>query len=282
MARQTLDQWIRDAILDDTKEGKCTALTLVHIANQNERELHSIKLGGRAWEPKELAALFRGKAEAYASDITGAQTFNVLAFYADRSEPQNRKPFIIQGEHDMAHTTEPPTKEGQIMQGMRHMEAVMQMAFTQTRMLFESSNAMMAILATQNANLVKENRDAFEIFKEMMIQQVTRDDERIMKRLEYHRKTEERSHWMGLLPGLVNTFVGKEILPQTTADSKLIDSMIESLSEEDISKLAGVIKPEIWAPLADRMTKALQRKRLREEQRAMLANGADPDVGVSH
>lgn len=278
MARQTLDQWIRDAILDDTKDGKCTAMTLVHIANQNERELHTIKFGGRAWEPKELASLFRGKAEAYAADIVGAQTFNVLAFYADRSEAQNRKPFIVQGEHDMSHTTEPPTKEGQLMQGMRHMEAVMQMAFTQTRMLFESSNAMLTILATQNAKLASENRDAFEIVKDMMIKQVERDDERIMKRLTYQRQTEERSHWMSLVPALVNSFVGKEIIPQNLSDSKLIDAMIESLTEEDIGQLSQIIRPEIWAPLAGRMKDALQRKRLKEEQRAMLANGAIPEV----
>ncbi len=280
MARQTLDQWIRDAILDESKDGKCTAMTLVHIANQNERELHTIKFGARSWDPKELAALFRGKAEAYASDIVGAQTFNVLAFYADRSESQNRKPFIIQGEHDMSHTTEPPTKEGQQMQGMRHMEAVMQMAFTQTRMLFESSNAMMAILANQNTKLAAENRDAFEIVKDMMIKQVERDDERIMKRLTYQRQSEERSHWMSLVPALVNSFVGKEIIPQNVSDSKLIDAMIESLTEDNIAQLSQIIRPEIWAPLAGRMQDALQRKRLKEEQRNMLANGAMP--GVAH
>lgn len=274
MARQTLDQWIRDALIDPDKEGKCTSMALVHMHGQNERELHAVKFGPKAWDPKELAAMFRGKAESYAADIVGAQTFNLLAFYDHRSEAQNRKPFIIQGEHD-SHglTTEPPTKEGQIMQGMRHMEAVIQLAFQQTRMLFESSNAMLTTLATQNTRLIQENRDSFEIVKELMIKQIERDDERAMKRLEFERRTTERSHWLGLAPALVNSIVGREVIPQSTADSKLIDQLIESLDHDDIQKLAGVIKPEIWALLADRGVKALRTRQLAKEESHGISNG---------
>lgn len=273
MARQTLDQWVREALIDPDKDGKCTSMSLVHMQGQNEKELHTVRFGPKPWDPKELASLFRGKAESYASDITGVQTFNLLAFYDNRNEPQARKPFIIHGENDYGGlATEPPTKEGQTMQGMRHMEAVIQLAFRQTAMLFESSNQTIKSLVEQNAQLMRENRDGFDIVKELMIKQIEGDHKHRMEQLQYERSTRERAKWLGMAPALVNTLTGKPIFPQGNEDTALIESVVDSLDEDAIQKLATIIKPEVWAPLASRMA-----NHLRQRREAHGANGVDPE-----
>ncbi len=279
MKRQTLDQWVRECLVDPDKDGKCTAMTLVHMQGQAEKELHTVRLGGKPWDPKDLAGLFRGKAEAYAAELMGTQTFNILAFYADRGEPQARKPFVLQGETDHHGMTEPPTKEGQTMQGMRHMEAVIQLAFRQTAMLFEQSQHTVTALVQQNGTLMRENRESFEMMKELMIRQIQTDDERAMKRLEYERKSSERSKWLGMAPALVNTLTGRDIFPQSNADTALIDAVVDSIDEEGISKLSTIIKPEVWAPLASRMAKRLQARRMDHEMTQGMDGESDSGGG---
>lgn len=264
MARQTLDQWIREALVDPDKDGRCTSMALVHISGPHaaEKEIHTIRFGSKPQEPRELAALFRGKAESYAAETTGVQTFCVLAFYDNRTEPQARKPLMVHGENDYGGlATEPPTKEGQTMQGMRHMEAVIQLAFRQTQMLFDASNQTTKALLDQNRQLMQENRDSFEIVKELMIKQIEGNHKHEMEALEYQRRTTERSKWLGMAPALVNSLVGKNIFPQGSADTALIDSIMDSLDETSIQQLAGIIKPEVWAPLASRMSERLRQRR---------------------
>lgn len=264
MAKQTLDQWIRDALVDPDKEGRCTSMALVHISGPNaaEKEIHTIRFGPKPHEPRELAALFRGKAESYAAETTGVQTFCVLAFYDNRSEPQARKPLMVHGENDYGGlATEPPTKEGQTMQGMRHMEAVIQLAFRQTQMLFDASNQTTKALLDQNRQLMQENRDSFEIVKELMIKQIEGQHQHEMQALQYQRTSAERAKWIGMAPALVNSLTGKNIFPQNAGDTALIETMMDSLDEQTIQQLSTLIKPEVWAPLAARMAERFRQRR---------------------
>lgn len=280
MAKQTLDQWIREALLDADKDGKCTAMTLVHlVAGNSEREIHTVKFGPKAWDPKHLADLFRGKAENYASDLTGIQSFCVLAFYADRNEPQARKPMMIRGDtmHD-GLATEPPTKEGQIMQGMRHLEAAMQLALGQTGRLFEASAKTLQTVLEHNARLLTENRDAFDIVKEMMIKQIEGNHTHKMTEMTYQRKTEERAKMLGMAPALINSLMGREIFPQASADTALLDTLMDEVDDNAIQMLATVLKPEVMGALSTRMAKRMKERRLKREEKEALTQG--PDAGV--
>lgn len=277
MARQTLDQWVREALLDPDKDGKCTAMTLVHMTGQSEREIHTVKFGPKAWDPKHLADLFRGKAENYAAELTGVQTFNVLGFYADRNEPQARKPIMIRG--DNTHegmATESPTKEGQTMQGMRHIEAAMQLALGQTGRLFEASNKTIEKLLAHNTQLLQENRDAFDIVKEMMMKQIDGNHTHKMTELNYERKTNERAKLIGMAPALVNSLMGREIFPQANADTAILDTLMDDIDDNSIQVLGSILKPEIMGALSTRMAKRMKERRLKHEETEARANGADP------
>jgi hypothetical protein len=278
MARQTLDQWIRDALLDPDKDGDCTAIALIHMVGTREQEIHTMKLGGRPNDPKELATIFRTKAENHAAEIPGTQTFNLVAFYANRPEPQARKPFTVVGEATDAGqlVTEGPTEKGIIQQSMRHNEAYTQITLRHTASMIEASARMLDRMATHNEKLMQENHDALTIIKDLMLEKVTNQNDHKMKELQFERDTAERAKWLSYGPALVNGLLNREIFPQATADTALIEAIIEGISEEDIMKLSSVIKPELWGPLAQRMKQSMQKKRKALEMHAEASNGLDP------
>ena len=258
--RQTLDAWIREALLDTQTKGPCTALSLVHMQSGAEKEVHTLELGSKQWEPLDLAKSFRGRAESYAAETMGAQTFNLLAFYSGRTEAQARKPFIISGQTEFAGMTEPPTKEGQTMQGMRHLEVTLQMALRQTQFLFETTSQTMNLMVRQNQQLISENQEAFNMMKELMVKQIESNHNREMERLSFERSTAERTKWLGMAPALVNTLLGKEIFPQGTADTALIDNIIDGLDDEAIMFLQAKVKPELWGSIMQRFSQRVRQR----------------------
>lgn len=287
MAKQTLDQFIHEA-LGNEQNGKCTAIALMHIvAGQQEKEIHTQKMGTTAWNPKELAEMFRTKAENHCSDLPGMQTFNLLVFYDNRGEPQARRPFSVYGGHvhggvDGAQLmTEAPTGTGMMQQMMRHTEAYMQIAMRHTAVMVEQSATMLNRMALLNEKLMNENNEAYTIIRELMVQRDQAQGERRMKELEFERKTGERRLIGKYLPALANSLTGREVFPQSTSDTALVETMAEAISEmseQDMMELAGKIPPSIWAPLSARFTQVIKAKNREAIVRREAGNGADPEA----
>lgn len=284
MARQTLDQFIHEALGND-QNGKCTAIALMHIvAGQQEKEIHTQKLGTTAWNPKELADMFRMKAENHCGELPGTQTFNLLVFYENRGEPQARRPFTVYGGHPGADgaqlVTEAPTPQGMIQQVMRHSEAYMQIALRHTAAMVEQSATMLARVASMNEKLMSENNEAYSIIRELMVARDQAQTDGRMKELEFKRKSKEREMVGKYLPALANQLTGRELFPQSTSDTALIETMADAvaeMSEQEMMELAGKIPPQIWAPLAARFTKAIKEKNRDAMVRREAGNGADPE-----
>ena len=98
-----------------------------------------------------------------------------------------------------------------------------------------------------------------------------------MSKLQFERDTEERRKWLNFAPPLINTLLGRDIFPQSTADTPLVESIAESLTEADIMKLASSLKPELWGPLAHRFHGALQKKQLEKQRTKNLLPPLDPE-----
>jgi hypothetical protein len=286
--RQSLADWIREAMLDPDKDGKISMLSLVHMAGttnqfgQQQLEVHSTKLApGVAAAPADLAALFQGKAESYAQDLPGVQSFCLLAFYAGSSEPQARHPFLITGKVDFeGGATETPDPRGEKQQSMRHSEMLIQQVYRRQQVMDDYSIRLLERANNTVAQLSNENREMFAIFKEMMMEKVMGEHNREMERLKYERETEERKKWLSFAPALVNTILGREVFPQASADTALIETIAESLSMEDVGRLAAanVIKPEILGPLYARFEQA-EKKRLAkiEERKRLMPPSKNPE-----
>jgi hypothetical protein len=279
--RVTLESWIKDAVTDDDKEGHITMLACVHISHGAERdEIHAVRFSGKTWTAKELARLFRGKAEAYAQNIPGMQGFALLAFYGGRDEAEAKHRFNVMGEgeygDDGVGITEGPDAKGLLGQGMRHLEIATQTMMRQTAIVLDASNRTIAALTDQNEKLMRENHEALSVVKEIVMSQVQSQQEFKMKQMDHLRSTEERKKWLTFAPALINSLLGREVFPQSTADTSLVETIAEALSEKDIQQLAGSLPPHLWGPLATRFTSVLQTKRESQETQKQLIETTDP------
>lgn len=270
--RRTLEEWIREALTDGDKEAACSVLCLIHKLGAHDREIHAKKIVAGV-SPSELAALFRGKAETYAQDLSGVQTFNLLAFYG-KNEPEAFFPFLVQGDvNTSGNATEPPTPAGEKAQGMRFAEQMVQMAYRQMNTVFEMQSRLITQMASREERLLRENHEAFEIVRDTVMRQVTESREHEIRQLEYTRQTEERRKWLSFAPPLINTILGREVFPQATVDTTIVEAVAENLTEEQIQQLAIALPAHLWGPLAERMSTFLEKKRSAQEAMARLVPG---------
>lgn len=261
MARITIDQWLQGAMLDQNLDGQCSGFTLVHKVGAASDEIYAIKLGGNKWDAKELANIFRTKAQAAVQDKLGRQEFTILAFYGGRSEPQTKMSFVEEnGEGTGFETTHAPTKEGALGQAMSMAQHGFTFFHQQSVVLYRMALEAAQKTSEENRLLMSENREAIQLVKAIVSDRAAQDHAYRMAEIEAKKSAETREFLMRLGPVVVNAVTGKEVFPQSTADSALIESLFECLNESDIALLSQRLPPALMGPLAARAAEHFKRK----------------------
>lgn len=273
--RKSLADWIQDAMHDMNQTGPISQIVLCHMVGAQKQELYVAKLnkGGQVPTPRELSELLRGKAEAYAQDLPGIQTFQLMAFYTGTDEPKAFQPFICGENKDpsmLGLVTEPADEKGALGQRMRWNDGFLSQIFQRQAVMDNHAMAMITKQGEQIEKLMDDNQSAFEIVKEMIQERIMNDRDHQMKVLQYQRSTAERAKWLSFAPALVNTVLGREVFPQGTEDTALIESVAASLGEEDVMRIGSVLKPEVMGPLMNRFVK-YQEKQKRDAENAASA-----------
>lgn len=279
--RKTLDKWIDEAISDKSFDGQCRMLALVHMVGSQPKELHTTKFtGGMSWTAKDLADLYRDKAETYAQDLQGVQMFQLLAFYGDSGQAQAFLPFAINPQADggFGLGTEQPTEAGRLQQKMRIDDALIGQVYRRQGvmddhaiMFIREMSVTMRDMARANKELMQENRDAFNIVKDVLMTQASNTHKFEMEKKNYERATIERKKWLSFLPPLVNSVLGREIFPAGIEDTALLEGIADGIEEKDLMTLAQVIKPEMLGPLMARLERYQKNKVTENEQIKALA-----------
>lgn len=273
MPRQTLDSWINEALSDMSQDGACWMISCSHMRGNTPEEIYHTKFGNRDWTAKELGNIYQRKAESYAQDLSGPQTFCMFAFYNKSTEPTAKHPFIIRGSEEFGGLgTESADTKGMIQQGMRHTEIALGMALRHQKEVNDQMLTMFKLIGEQNATLLRENIDAMSVVKDIMMQQAVDDSQGRMAQAEYQRKTAERAKLLQLAPALANQVFGREIFPQATADTAIIDSITNSMDENQLVQLMSILKPEQAALLAPRMQLAIENKQREEAEKRPVAD----------
>lgn len=293
MAKMSLTEWIAGALTDPDKSGKCIQLTLCHMIggphSPQRDEIHSTKLNvsGKSYSAKELGYLFETKSKVHAQDLPGTQTFLLMAFYEGSDEPQAKLPFTVEPKSngEAGLMTEPPTKEGQTQQSMRWTENFLGQVFNRQSKMDEHALRTIESQNTALVALAEENRELFSVFKEMVVEKLKDERAFEMERLKYIRSTQERKKLLDYVPPVVNTIAQREIFPQSTEDTALIEAIAESVPIDKIEAMAamGIIKSEMLGPLMDRFKRYEEKKAkeaaLYEEAKKPLLNGkAEDDI----
>lgn len=284
--RKTLETWIHEALNDEDKDGACTALTLLHMIGQvSSQEIHTKRLSAGG-DPAALAAMFRGKAETFAQDQTTTQNFRVGAFYGDKQEPQAFFTFQVTPESAASAGTvvDAPDGRGALAQAMRFNEIAMQIFMRNNQTIFEQQNRTIEMLGAREERLMRENHDAFDIVRDVIMARAHDDHESRMKELDREKSNKDREALMKFAPALTNQIFGREIFPQATADTSLINAIADHVQPQHLQLLAQVLPNEVAAPLANRIASYLQEKQDAERKRllarqALAHSTVDAELG---
>jgi len=287
--RKQMDKWIAEAIADPNYEAPLSQITLVHMRGTVQSEIYTWKSSTAAStggaDPKAIASLFHDKADTLSQDLPGLQTFNLLAFYGS-AQPQGQYIFVVRPEADTQSSglmTEAPTEAGMRQQGMRHLEAGQAQIYRRQQAQDEFGIRMIQQQNMMIERLMTDRFDAVNVMTDMMMRVANNQHEMRMKELEMERGTQERQALMKLAPSLVNTIAGKEVFPQSSADTALIEQIAGVLTEEHIPKILELGLPDVVvAPLIDRVLKARQaQEKIAAERRSLpkYAGSAEDDIG---
>ncbi|MCF1193239.1 hypothetical protein LRR18_16740, partial [Mangrovimonas sp. AS39] len=119
--------------------------------------------------------------------------------------------------------------------------------------------------ADRIAMLEKEQFDAVDLAKEMILKSAAQSHDREMELLKAKQSAGDREKVLALLPAVVNRVTGKEIFPQATADTALFENLAGSLTEKQVQQLSSILTPEQWGLVAARLVDAVDKKVAKEE-----------------
>jgi hypothetical protein len=290
---KTLESWIKEAISDSDKEKPCSALACVHKKEGGgTKEVHSRKLEGKTHTPSDLADLFKGKAESFAQDLGGIQKFELQAFYGTNEAQASHTFTVVDGEvlvdGHRRNINESPDGQGIVAQSMRHTERAYEAMNLMAAQTMAFASARLEKAADREEKLQLEVSDAYTIVRDLLMKQADKNHEHEMAKLEYARKTEERGHFFRLGPALVNTASGREVFPQATADTALLDSLAEKVDPKMLEHLTsmGLLPAELAGPLTIRLTEAVRKKdaereAIKEATKNLVPASPDPRIDAA-
>lgn len=278
---KSFPEWLAFALNHPDKQkingdpAACVALSIVHVMGGAEREIHGIKLGGKRFDDAGTLALadtIRGIAQTDAQNMSGSQQYVVYAFYEEGQQAGAR--FVLrESGHLLAPAgdlaSEPPTLEGQTTARMRREEGMFQAMMATMGNLINQQNQFMTVQGARVVETARENRELFAYVKEVVLDMVMNTQAHDLKVLEHRRNTEIMSKALQFAPSMINTITGKEVVPQGTADTMLLEALAEAIDEDTMATigpaLLGKVPAAAQGVLFARLEQIVKAKNAKEE-----------------
>ncbi len=243
--KKSLAKWIGEAISDNMKEKPISQFSLVHMKGTVPLEIFKFDKFGTEMKESELAELMEDKANTHAQEMTGPQTFNVWAFYG---QPKQEAYYVfivmpVANDQDGYLTTEQPTPQGMLQQNMRWKEMDQGLVYRQQVALNAQMIQMIELQGRQLDRLQEERFSNGNMVMEMIAKTHDRAHELEMKKIEAQKASQMWGTVTNLLPAAVNTIFGREIIPQATEDTAIIEMFVTALigSSTDAAEMMGKV-----------------------------------------
>ena len=274
-----LDTWIKKALIQEFDDAKCTRLLCLHESCGNE-EIKGIQTGGDL-TPAQLAQMFIELARTASQTFSEPQKFKMLAYYGDRTEPQDRYRFTVEPSLPTdGLVRESPDAKGIFAQGMKFSEATLLASHRKDQVLFEQQFQFTSMVMRNNLDLVKANQEKDIAISAMSIALAEAKHTHTMQEMEFKRSSEERRILLQLVPELINRVTGSEVFPQGTADTAIWNVMAQKMSEQDYKMLMTFLETkdkQLAALIGGRLQKALKESNDQQAQIHQLTKGVDPE-----
>ncbi len=255
MKRITLEQWIQEACTDADKGKDCSLLQLVYLkpGGVGHEDVHSKVIQGPQ-DFKSLGMFFTGKACVFAQDLPGMQSFKLLAYYGEQ-EPKASHTFTVFEGNVTAGDKAPwskhePTATGMQAQLMKHNETLMGQCV-------QLVQGLTAALLQRDMAHQQEKAEMTVILRDVLLNMKKEEREARMEQLRFQRETEERQMIGRAIPSMANYALGREVIPETYADSQIIESLALKITPDQLQMLqmSGMVTQEEMLLLTARFKK---------------------------
>ncbi len=279
MARQSLEDWMQE-MATDLEKGRCTAFALVHMLGTVEEEIYVKKLPDKldAAIIRDLAEMFQNKADTYAQGVPGAQTFCLQAFYDNQARSSGKYPFVRAGYTELDGLM---TEKGFMQQMMRHNEGIISRGIQKDQVLFEAMARMMEVTARQAESLKRENIENFGFIKELILQLNTQQHGQRLTEIEAQSSANMKAELTKWVPQLVNAATGRDIIPQSFADTQIVEGIIDALGSAGPEALPLLQKLNMPAPLMASISHRFQQgmaARAHEQKTRKTVDESDAEI----
>jgi hypothetical protein len=268
---QVLERWIHSVLVGDIRQSEakeCTHLVLMHKIGESEDLVVKIPITeGQTSTPQEYAKTFMGYAEDDAHDLQGQQEYALKAFYG-RDEYSGRHVFRVigKGQTEGEYQTDPPDRRGQTQQLMRGTELMFTTSWQFAMKMMNIAKDLTEEMAKDRREAVAENRDMMVLVRDLVLAQTAENYKAQLDIINAERNAKLAESAVKALPSLANQAFGKEIFPQSHADTELITMIAENI--EDEKQLAGIsmfLPKEVAALVINRFTEIIREKRKKKE-----------------
>jgi hypothetical protein len=267
MSRQTLAEWLEETIElakpKGDKPGGCIGLQLFHKLPGADVSVRQMPIGGsKVQDCVQIANMFNGIMKNHAAGLVGVQNYEMCAYREGENEAYARRPDIANGRTDLDGLgTEAPSITGHAQQMMRHNEALFRATMVHNEELFDKVLTVLDLQGKQNAALMRENHDALELAKLMILDKSDNEYAKQVEITKLQQSVSERKQFIKLIPPLVNQLTGHKVFPQEASDSAILDAVADEITPEQVEKLAALdLPPAIMGMIMARFEKHTKEK----------------------
>lgn len=293
VSNRTLNTWLHNAMAQDANEQPISSIVVRHFVNGAPSTIvHTVKFGSKAYQPDSLSHTIMNIVENYCNGLTGVQQFRIEAQYGNSPQAESFFTMRHMGAAYEEGVSEQPDERGKTAQQMRWYDASMVQVFKRQQQLddatlrtIELQNTLITRMGERLNEVTSENVEAFNVVKDMLARQALGDHEYKMKEIEAQNKAAMMQKAMQMAPPLINQITGREVFPQQSVDSAIMEQVAEAIDPEKLPLLMEALnlnnKPELVAMIMHRFNGVLEKKEQERKHRmAMLAasqNHPDPE-----
>src|SRR5271157_6073283 len=282
-----LGDWLAHAVSDPDKEGGCNAFVMHHtIAGGKKGDfVHKMARGSSEWDLKKVEEVLEAKAAMFVQEKPGRQVFRVYPFYGGRGEAEGYFEFSKERQEEgVGSLTEEPDIRGQTSQQIRHNEALGGLYVSGINQLMGHMLEHNRQLAQEASDLRRDNSQNFETMKGMVLQMESHAHEMKMREMEFERTSVFFRKASELAAPLLNTLTGREIVPQSFADSQLLEAIVVHMAAQEdgtgsgdaLYKMMETFPQHIQVSIMARASEIMKKKRLEREEIARMNPFRDP------
>ena len=272
--RDEIRNWLAEVLSEVNEQGSCAFVSLLHFdGHGRETELFLMKAGSGKWgNADEMGDSFHRFAERHARGLPGAQQFKLHAGFGSSTTALRFLPFGLAGALSFGAlpggglASEAPTPVGQVSQGMRMGEIVVQGMIGQINPTFRVQSDLISMLMHYLKDSESDKRELWIACKNLLMELQKEKHADKMRELMAARMTEFGKHLITLAPAIINMMADREVFPLSTADTAILDFIASVSSPADMAMMQQALMSkgeggkEIAVTLTDRFNKYHQRK----------------------